>query len=633
MTKRLLLAQVAACAVLLIALGVGLTLGISDEPREELTGGPTQERTPRPPAPPADAAERGLRRPVQAETEESAASPTMIDLTARTVELSGALTVIDSSGFEAIPESASFKLLAAGEDREVAERIEVREGRWSVAVPLDAWITIHELRADGRPMMCQPEVTNRPIPRTAFLELRALEGTARAEATLRVISRTDQRDLDDVHVVWAGPLANGVHPAAWRSHILIEGGRSPVAIPREVRGWEAQRNCAVRAAGHGWEPFDLRAWPKGERVVRLDPAGSVSIHVVRSDDAAPVSLRMRRSSDSWSGSYLDLPLTTDQVTLDAVGEGEYVVTAEIGHSWESIVLATQAVEVVRDRRSDVVLVLDAPPDAGLVPLAGTLSVALELLETSFDVFARLDSPALSPGDHFYRVEHADLDPLAMEGDYAWDLGKVQPGRYELQVYPFPERWYVGVGPDGKTDAHLEVSSRAKVVVEVVDDAGGSTGPPSIRWSSNGSSEIVYRHNKTGLFEFYAPLGMIFVRLSGDGYESNSTNVEVLPGVNRVQLEAMRVYEFVLRLKDGRTRIPLPSDFQLQIESVDGRGQSLGWSSFRDTKKYRVSSPGRYRLTGSEVEGYLPIPESEVVVNALEPVVHVIRLERAPMPPR
>jgi hypothetical protein len=124
---------------------------------------------------------------------------------------------------------------------------------------------------------------------------------------------------------------------------------------------------------------------------------------------------------------------------------------------------------------------------------------------------------------------------------------------------------------------------------------------------------VRRNSETGLFEFQASLGEIEVTAFANEHERLAKTFEIHAGLNELTMEAERSIGVELVLKDGSTVVPWSWDWHVNPERIDGgRAESFGTSRSRGPEvRFTVGSPGLYRITIPDIDGYLPVRPLEV----------------------
>ena len=215
---------------------------------------------------------------------------------------------------------------------------------------------------------------------------------------------------------------------------------------------------------------------------------------------------------------------------------------------------------------------------------------------------------------------------------------MQPGSYRLTAVPLPHAMVVEVGAEGLVDARIEVPPPAKVVVRIFGESGDDEPTDSILWERpplrmwgawTNSVYTVFRNAESDAFEFLAPLGRIWIQLDSDAHVTRTKRVDVIPGVNEVEISSGRGCGITVKLKDGETILPFDDDYSVTLDALDGNGWSTGWRSSFGKRSYVLSAPGFYRVSVSDIEGYLPIPSREVRVEAGKLAECVFTLERRP----
>jgi hypothetical protein len=264
---------------------------------------------------------------------------------------------------------------------------------------------------------------------------------------------------------------------------------------------------------------------------------------------------------------------------------------------------------------------DVPERIPPVPLAGTILIppAWGRLRPRLSVEA-LDSPDDDLEERLDRVAVTAVD--GEPGLYRWSAREVTPGRYALTVRELTYTQVVVVGPEGETNARIEIGEPADITVRVVDaDTGADAGIEALLWHCanpegvDGSTLNSVDRDPAGGFHFKAPSGELNVGVRSDEYLLPLEIVKAVPGHNAITLRAQRACGVRLLLKEGGAIVPWDySRHRVHLRQEDGSGEEMGSSS--DGKEYRafVSEPGTYSVSFDPIDGYEPVPPQDVEVK-------------------
>lgn len=575
--------------------------------------------------------------------------------------LQGTITVTDEFEVSHTAESGSFSLIGYRKmdvtlnircytpTRNI--KVNVVEGCWSVELPVDVHlIQIARIRLDDRyAFLDEPGDEDEMIlvPANCFLALHALWEweSDLPPSILRVLAEDTELDLDRIELVTGGYFEE--HPGFYKkTNVVCTSARSPIDLTEFIEPGDSEIYFA-RSPGYAWGRIRIDDELGGERLLLLKRGGGVEVTLKGYYPKSQASLRFRRFDMDPDDPAFDQKLgEKHRLDIDSLAVGRYRVSVEIGDPWDDcVVLGTGYVEIIAERRSRLTLWLEPPPRVETAPLKGILLVPQgwtpEIYGPFFDLTIRLEDIPLEGNPDWTTVNQKDIKPLMGRKDaFSWDAGMVQTGRYELDVGPFDYSISLTVPPEGLTDVLIEIPPLQKVSLRVIDTSTGTDAeirtigwrPKTSPLDDGGSISSVEKNYENKLFEFMAPLGEIIVSISPDDYQDFEKNLNIQAGMNTFTFELERACGFHVFLKDGDTIVPcdfieLWHSFLNAVKEVKGEGSSTSCGYRSGGLIVKVSEPGRYRFKMPDIDGYLPIPEQEVLVESEKYTKHVINLRR------
>jgi len=236
------------------------------------------------------------------------------------------------------------------------------------------------------------------------------------------------------------------------------------------------------------------------------------------------------------------------------------------------------------------------------------------------------------------------------GVFAWDAGKVLPGRYQVRCMgPANDLLRVlelTVPGKGLTNVDIQIPKMATVrVTAVVGDGREPATLNSVGWRPIGIPGLKSVRRNTAIaewlndkLEFRAPVGDIQLIISDPSYCQVSRVVHLVPGENHIELELEYGCKVQFELQGDppgadltRTLIRSAS---FRCLSGDGRVQQFfdvrrHISISRQPMKWKVSlsQPGTYELSMANIPGYEPIESVRFTVALGETAKAVIRFRR------
>lgn len=455
-----------SCALGLVTVGLGLwSRAGSARAVRSPEGDPTRVAASlRPAAPPAEPLRLDERRePVHAaELEASPGGP----LDGTPVVVRGTLALADSAG---APADGTLELVAwdpsdtgPGALRRHRATIPVRAGRFEARVPPHAARNVARAMLAGRPL-ADLTVVQRPSQPPGTIEL-AVTGRALHPAEIEVVDAHDGRPLEGVRVVRLEPGDGRRHPGDLP---VTDAG---AASPRVLDPRHADEAALIGAAGYAWQRIEWSALRAEHRIVALEPAGSLALHL---DAEAPESWSIALSG---SATATVMAARKEDVVIDGLAPGIH----RIALVPRSALVRSQVPEVdtatVRVQAGTVtpVELLATPGDPGLstVELSGRLHFSSEWSPGGPHLALRaLGETAL---------RHLDTGGkpggLVVSGsgdEWTFRASAVVPGGRYLLIEPRTAyRHEIVVGPTGTNDLALVVPDPLEVTIEVVDAVSG-----------------------------------------------------------------------------------------------------------------------------------------------------------------
>ncbi len=470
-----------------------------------------------------------------------------------TIRITGRIRVADRDGVEHLHEDGSFVVLSWPHDERQETAVEIRSGQFAADLPAVSSVRVEQIVLGRRHAAMQERWQDLEVAPGGFLDLSAhwLE-----DVVLRVIAADTGIELDELQVLrlteW--PRDDFEHPSTPREgEVLLASAASPIRLTLDhSEGGYERWVCCLRRPGYAWNRVEVDPFVGGEELVVLQPAGSLCVTVVAPQRSPYTMLRLRRCEDDCEDAILNDCLgERDQVEIESVAIGSYLVNGELGYWWdEPRVLGSVPVTIAAGVQSFVTLELAPPPSFRKVPLTGTVLFPRAWGVDEFILYLRyLDEP-LDGGDDHVVLSSNDMEqvPGAPE-TFRWDFGSVQPGRYLIGSAQADHEELVEVGDNGRTDVRLVLPAPARVSLRVVDQGTGRDAEPlELTWRpapavETGSycADCVTRDDVTLRYEFSAPQGRILVDF-GDwtcpvelmvGPGSNSFTLEHQPNVPRV----------------------------------------------------------------------------------------------------
>jgi hypothetical protein len=552
-----------------------------------------------------------------------------------TLALSGTVVVVDEHGVRHTEEYGRFRLVLWRAANGKSQDVLVARGKWWTEVPddppVDALsISVAEL---GRRRAVHGESGDQRIalPSDGVLPL---ELRWPAETRLSVRDRASGRELAPVLLVesrsW--PDSDRAHPghAAARARDL---GPSPVTLPGGSDF--GRRTFHARSPGYAWARVEVDQDRGGEHVLLLDPAGDLEVVIAGEVRDPGTRLRAYGAADAPA---FDASLEGDSVLVEALREGAYRVRAEIGAYWAPLVLGEVEADVVFGRRSRVTLALRAPDASVNAPLAGVLVLPEEWQLADFALWLRLtDEPPLGGWDGHVWIRSHEMEREESTSEvFRWSAGEVQTGRYEVRLPEVSYHAALEVGPQGCTDARIEIAPPAEVRVRCIDvETGADLEAAWVNWGARteGSTSwmtVAAPFDRTlDRWVCRVPVGRVDVFACCEGYERSTQELDVGPGRSELVLELARLTTLAVTLRDGDVAVSWDTvGATARLEAAEGQEDYHSYERAVHAQLLHKRQPGLYRLTIPPIAGYEPVPETLVRLERGETQELVVELRRA-----
>lgn len=591
------------------------------------------------------------------------------------IKLIGTITVLDESGIEHTSENGRIDFVLWMGTGGLHRMVTVTNGRWSATIPPDVELGVDDIRLGGRVAIMEGEkrINDKrfPIPPTGFLALTAQWPPI---PVLHFIAADTGEELDSVELHEVAGLCYDKNPNNVRKVKICTNARSPIDMAEIIKDTD-ELNWGIkvyfaRSPGYCWKRVEVDFRRGCEYFLKLYPCGDLEVVITGYQEGTRPGLSIWNIGEYET--YRSFDIRKDgPISVESIPVGTYLVCAELGEmsinsyimEEDSIILGKGEVDVLAGQTSSIILSLRAPPEVVKVPLKGTLvippaweydrvTMKAEILNvpvydglTAINFSNRESSPThvrIGPSIRHYLIEYLPLEQKKdNENVYSWNAGSVQPGLYEFSVKPMAYVTRRKVGPEGLTDAVITVAPPARVAIRVVDDMTGveikvdslywqfRPPEPFVNCTTGGKAKV---NEKTGLFEFEAPLGQIGIEISSDYYYIpglSGHTLTVHPGNNGHTIRVFKCCGFDLILRDGNVTLPYNIDWFLEPIKADEEEFAICWSCPHvEGRRFRIEGPpGLYRFKMPNIEGYLQVPEQEVLVKSGEYTRHVIQLQR------
>jgi hypothetical protein len=400
------------------------------------------------------------------------------------------------------------------------------------------------------------------------------------------------------------------------------------------------RHYFVRSPGRAWAQVVVDFLSGGEKTVLLKAAADLDVALTGIEPPQGSLLRVRKGKGATRDPEFEVPIgDLSPVAIESLATGVHTVSVDVvqGDQASEIRLASAEVELQAGTRNEVSLELRQPPAPTRVALEGILVLPAEWGVSEFRLSAFLVKPDTG-SDRSAGLTSEQMQRESPTSDsWRFSFPAVRPGLVELTVYPMNWSVRVQVGDRGSRDVRIGVPKPARVSLRIVDSESGQDATiDAVQWIVRQSEEA--HQNATqwakcgarpGQFEFTAPSGVLSVSSEDERYGTFLKTLVIEPGPNEVSMiEVARACGFVLRVEDnGSTK--WVDELSVHAGCLDGKGEWTKYSEQLDGKRFTVTSPGRYRLTIDDLNGYVRVPAREIVVEPGKFVDVLISLQRKP----
>lgn len=596
------------------------------------------------------------------ESDDSSEPKETIESTSTTlVYLAGTITVMDGNGIEHVEEDGSFKLISWREHFGEIDRIKVIRGKWYAKVPHDVMLGVDDINLGNRPAVLEGK-KKFPIPENGFLALRAHWPTI-PEVILHVIASDSGIELNSVELLCSidciydyphGGKTEEIHYDT-KSPIILSETYSESAFLRYGR-----EKFFARSPGYAWGSIFIDFHAGGEYTLDLKPGGNLIIDVDGYKHDKRVFLSVWKIGEENPEFEVGIK-RNGQLELDSLEEGTYHVRVETGKRLpgETVRLGEGEAYVAAGKCSFLSLMLRPPPEDHVpeiakVPLKGIIVIPVEWGQKDFEF--SLDLHDVPPGcdrvhRNFARSKYArdELIPInGSENVFHWDAGLVPPGLYEVYVATFRYLTSLNVGFNGMTNAVIEVPPITQIAIRFIDFDSGLDADierfycnvyfpdgRNISYTKGGSE----RNEKSGLFEFYIPLGeKLTVRVETQKYSSipvEGVTYTIVPGLNIYSFDVRKTCGFILIFKEKGNIIAdskwfEQSDIVWKINKELPIIENLSRvDRYLEGYRFTLRQSGSFMVRIPSINGYQPIPEQKILVKPGEFTQHIIEIQRAP----
>ncbi len=547
------------------------------------------------------------------------------------LRVSGTITVRDANGEWHDRESGSLVMAFWEGNGGSGHGVEVTAGRFAVRVPADRELGVSRIELGGRVAVPDGIPARYRVEDGMQIELRArwVQSTL-----LHVIDAETKRELSDVTVVRAlgWPRSDLRHPGDHPTdRIVIGPGVSPLEIPP---GDGSARTFHVGAPGRAWERVQFEGGGGGERFVELGPAGDLDVALLGDLSCPGLVLRVR-GTDQRLIAEVDVA-TRASIELEGLPVGELDVAAEVGDWWDGPrVLGRTTAALRTGLRTHVDLRLEALAVPDAVPFGGEVVLPASWALERFLLVVQLLDPVLAGQERVVRIGPESMTRVSDEV-WRWHLDAVQPGRYELELFPLCTSIVCEVGPAGLEDCRFELPPPGEVSVRVLDASNGRPAtvdavfwrgewPEGVHGGGLARAEI---DATTGLWNIRAPCTDIVITTRSDEFRTEAARVHVTDVPRGVTMQALPSSRIDLVLRDGEIGVPWTRGTAVSIRAPGDDAWRPIYVPGGVRLSVRAREPGRYRVRVSELPGYLPLGELVVDVPAPGVVEHPISLTRA-----
>lgn len=436
---------------------------------------------------------------------------------------------------------------------------------------------------------------------------------------LTVLGRDSGAHLDHIDVYAAsGMLMNPGDPRGQTGARLLEHGASSPVLVQPTGGLAASTkvDLAVGAEGYAWSMLTVDFTKPKERVVKLDRAGQLMVHLVGELPAA-ARIRLRRDGQMES----ERRVVGSEVLYKHLAPGDYLVRVEVGEWYPSpVVLATAQASVYAGAENEIFLEVKR-----LGPVTEAAVRGRIFLPESWGVHSpqwSLQRISKSMSGAELRRSLGSREVAAINDEPGWfslQLDSLETGRFALVLSDVSFAAAFDLPPEGLTDLLIEVPPPVQIRVLIQDASSGMDVPEirSISWTperpkgmTSWSSQTAKRDTEDDGFSIRVPACTITVHAQSQAHTHDLLSFLPTDGQELVLEVRPRTSRWI-ELRSGEDRIPWPSDGYPEVTSEQGEPVhfSLGFGS--DGFWVGVNEPGIYRIQLPEISGYLPLDPVEV----------------------
>jgi hypothetical protein len=526
-------------------------------------------------------------------------------------------------------------------------------GRWILAVSLVALLSLGLFLSRSTPAPQDPlDATSQTSPPSAVRapsatltapELRAIaqqpiEEQFEAEplapisaepavARISVVDALTDAALEQVALYRVTPLLT--QPTASPSKAQLEDCfgrklRSPIllaqigatATPSEPSTYFA---CTPQ---HAWGQIGIDPNSSGEYVLRLQPGGSLQLHVLAARREPGIQVVLSRTDSPQQFMEQRWPLhellqgDDPKLELEGLATGAYRASAQYERGLKLEVLATQEFQIHQGERTQVALVIGAaqPP---LVTVLFNIDwdPAWQLSEFTLEIQS-MDPAGDAP--KILRIKSTDMHRF-QERRYADRVELPARGAHRFRI---PEAMFESVQELDDEDSPLvilRIPAPGQVVVEVLDATNGALVLDAtlerLNPQSDDASGMIIPATAPGRFTFDAPIGPLQLRARSERlrhYPAILSTLGVAPGHNPHNLEFVHDFLLVVNLQagDATWKRPVKLPLLMEFETTSGekvtpkRALTLGAGRF----EFHFARPGTLKLKPFTIPGCLATPE-------------------------
>ena len=472
---------------------------------------------------------------------------------------------------------------------------------------------------------------------------------------LRVVSAETGGDLDGIDITGDyGHMTLSHHPGAnWKSRTIARDQPSPVVLgsPRRQLGLVGNpfRAYFVRAPGHAWKAAVVNLEEGGTNLVELLPGGDLKVVLEGYDRASDYSVSIEYQGDADLGPGLGRPTSAHPdehgaLLFESVPTGAWSLRVRLNHEqlWGEEVAQAEAV-VEAGRTTEVRLLLPVIETVQFARMAGVLVVgegwgeqelALQIVPRSERGKQRMTT---------VRLEAEELSPVPGSGEVpgagrelAWDAGELPAGPVHVAVAGVGLARVFELGPGGLENLRIVCPPPAEIELTLLHAATGEVldvGGISLHGFAGDQVTthrlLSARADDDQVMRFRAAPGSY--RFEVQGWRGNQATyaLEVGPGHNFLKLELLPPGGVTISFREGERALPARFGLVERIEFEGAEVKPVSQSLTRGKQELSVTleEPGKYRLHFSKLDGYRPLPPTEVRVEPGEFTELVLQLER------